>query len=76
MMPLIPNLVRKSAFPGKPVCKWYHASALSHFVSFLHLLFKYNSTYGSIILQSNKGEDEETITLPVAPRPQPSPLPC
>lgn len=71
-MPYILNLARKSAFPGKPVCKWYHAPAFFHSVGFLHLPFKYNSTYGSIVLQSGIREDEKTITLAAsAPRPSP-----
>lgn len=48
-----PKLCKKSAFPRKPVFKWYHTSAFFNFVSSQHLLLKYNSTYGSIILESN-----------------------
>ena len=69
----IPNLGRKSAVSGKPVCKWYLSSALSHFVSFLHLLLKYNSTYGSIILQNDIEKMKKSLrsllprtTLPTA----------
>lgn len=58
-----PKLCKKSAFPRKPVFKWYHTSAFFNFVSSQHLLLKYNSTYGSIILESNvKKKTEETIT--------------
>lgn len=71
-MRYILNRARKSALPGKPVCKWNHAPTLFHSVSFLHLLFKYNCTYGSIILQSIVREDEDTVTISAsAPRPSP-----
>jgi len=52
-----PKPCKKSAFPQKPVFKWYHTSAFFNFVSSQHLLLKYNSTYGSIILESNVKKD-------------------